>query len=53
MAETPALGGKIRTLRRTQGLTQVQLAQRLGISPSYLNLIEHNRRPLSASLLPS
>jgi predicted transcriptional regulator len=32
-------------------LTQVQMAERLGISPSYLNLIESNRRPLPAGLL--
>jgi predicted transcriptional regulator/transcriptional regulator with XRE-family HTH domain len=32
-------------------LTQVQLAERLGISASYLNLIEHDRRSLSAPLL--
>lgn len=51
MAETPKLGSKIRALRRREDLTQVQLAQRLQISPSYLNLIEHNRRPLSANLL--
>ena len=51
MATKPKLGSKIRGLRRREGLTQVQLAQRLGISPSYLNLIEHNRRPLSAQLL--
>ncbi len=29
----------------------MQLAERLGISPSYLNLIESNRRPLPAALL--
>ncbi len=29
----------------------MQLAERLGISPSYLNLIEHNRRPLPAQHL--
>jgi len=46
-----ALGHKIRALRRRAGLTQVQLAGRLGISPSYLNLIEHDRRALSAPLL--
>lgn len=51
MAESPKLGAKVRTLRRREGLTQVQLAERLDISPSYLNLIEHNRRPLSAPLL--
>jgi predicted transcriptional regulator/transcriptional regulator with XRE-family HTH domain len=32
-------------------MSQVQLAQKLGISPSYLNLIEHGHRPLSAPLL--
>src|SRR5512133_2100301 len=32
-------------------MTQAQLAERLGISASYLNLIEHNKRSLSAPLL--
>ncbi len=32
-------------------LTQVELAERLGVSASYLNLIENNRRPLTAPLL--
>ncbi|HEX7837672.1 MAG TPA: short-chain fatty acyl-CoA regulator family protein [Kofleriaceae bacterium] len=45
------LGAKVRTLRRREGLTQVQLADQLGISASYLNLIEANRRPLPANLL--
>jgi predicted transcriptional regulator/transcriptional regulator with XRE-family HTH domain len=45
------LGGKVRGLRRREGLTQVQLAAQLGISASYLNLIEANRRPLPANLL--
>src|SRR6266545_8003026 len=45
------LGGKVRALRRRENVSQVQLAERLGISPSYLNLIEHDRRPLPASLL--
>src|SRR5262245_4136677 len=49
--EGPRLGGKVRALRRRQNLTQVQLAERLGISASYLNLIESNRRPLPAGLL--
>lgn len=51
MRDAPKLGSKLRALRRRENLTQVQLAERLGISPSYLNLIEHNRRPLSAQLL--
>ena len=45
------LGAKIRLLRRQEGLSQVQLAEALGISPSYLNLIESNKRPLTAPLL--
>jgi predicted transcriptional regulator/DNA-binding XRE family transcriptional regulator len=45
------LGSKIRLLRRQEGLSQVQLAESLGISPSYLNLIEGNKRPLTAPLL--
>jgi predicted transcriptional regulator/DNA-binding XRE family transcriptional regulator len=51
MTEASRLGTKVRALRRREQLTQVQLAQRLGISPSYLNLIESNRRPLPAALL--
>jgi predicted transcriptional regulator/DNA-binding XRE family transcriptional regulator len=51
MADTSLLGAKVRALRRQRGLTQAQLAGRLGISPSYLNLIEHNKRSLSAPLL--
>jgi predicted transcriptional regulator/DNA-binding XRE family transcriptional regulator len=49
--ELPRLGAKVRTLRRRGSLSQVQLAERLGISASYLNLIESNRRPLPAGLL--
>jgi hypothetical protein len=41
----------VRALRRGRGLTQAQLAERLGISASYLNLIEHGRRNLSAPVL--
>ena len=46
-----ALGGRIRAQRRRAGLTQAQLAQRLGVSASYWNLIENGRRGLSAALL--
>jgi len=45
------LGPKVRSLRRREGLTQTQLAAKLEISPSYLNLIEHNQRPLPSHLL--
>ncbi len=46
-----ALGRKVRALRTRAGLTQAALAERLGVSPSYLNLIENDRRPLPAGLL--
>ncbi len=45
------LGPKVRRLRRDHGLTQAQMAEQLGISPSYLNLIEHNQRPVTVPLL--
>lgn len=51
MATRPLLGNKVRRLRREQGLTQVEMAERLGISASYLNLIEHNNRPLTLPLV--
>ena len=51
MARKPRLGAKIRRLRRESELTQAQLAQRLMISASYLNLIEHNQRAVTVPLL--
>lgn len=47
----PRLGARVRTLRKQHGLAQVELARRLEISASYLNLIEHDQRPLTAPLL--
>ena len=47
----PLIGRTIRRLRQERGLTQNGLAGRLGISASYLNLIEHDERPVTASLL--
>jgi hypothetical protein len=44
-------GKRIRALRIRQGLTQAAFAERLGVSPSYLNLIENDRRPLTSALL--
>lgn len=44
-------GAAIKRLRRSAGMTQVALAVALDISPSYLNLIERNQRPLSARLM--
>lgn len=52
MPDTTLLAGPaIRRLRRREGLTQSAMAAQLGISPSYLNLVERNQRPLSARLL--
>ncbi len=45
------IGGKLRRLRQERRLTQAQMAAELGISPSYLNLIESNRRPVTARVL--
>ncbi len=44
-------GPAVRKLRRDAGLTQAAMAEALGISPSYLNLIEHGQRPLSATVI--
>lgn len=44
-------GHAVRRLRRGQALTQAAMADLLGVSPSYLNLIERNQRPLTATLL--
>ena len=47
----PVLGTRIRERRRALGLTQAELARRLGISASYMNLIERNRRGIAGALL--
>ena len=51
MNDAVKLGGKVRSLRRRDGMSQVDLATKLGISSSYLNLIESNKRPLPAAVL--
>lgn len=44
-------GTRIRQRRREIGLTQAELARRVGISASYLNLIEWNKRNIAGQLL--
>lgn len=44
-------GPALRRLRRQHGLSQVDLARRLEISPSYLNQMEHDRRPITVPVL--
>ena len=51
MGEKPMIGHKIRKLRSDLGLTQSDMAAAIGISASYLNLIEHNQRPVTVPLL--
>jgi hypothetical protein len=45
------LGGRVRKLRRELGLNQSAMAAELGVSPSYLNHIERNQRPVTAQVL--
>ena len=52
MAERKIFAGpRIRRIRNAKGLTQTAMAERLDISPSYLNLIERNQRPLTVQLI--
>ncbi|MFQ3594720.1 MAG: ImmA/IrrE family metallo-endopeptidase, partial [Sphingomonadaceae bacterium] len=44
-------GGRLRRLRLRLGVTQTRMAEDLGVSTSYLNLIERNQRPLTAAVL--
>lgn len=44
-------GPRVRRIRNGLGLTQTAMAAALEISPSYLNLIERNQRPLTVQLL--
>ena len=44
-------GSRIREKRLDLGLRQATVAETVGISPSYLNLIEHNRRRIGGKLL--
>src|SRR3954453_18983343 len=45
------IGRTVRRLRTERNLSQQALAKRLGISASYLNLIEHDQRGGSGTLL--
>ncbi|MBW4985899.1 helix-turn-helix domain-containing protein [Mameliella sp. CS4] len=46
-------GSRIRERRVLRGMKQADLARKAGISASYLNLIEHNRRRIGGKLLLS
>ncbi len=45
------MGVRLKTLRERKGLTQAALATSLKISPSYLNQIENDQRPLTVAVL--
>ena len=45
------IGQRVKRLRTMLGLTQADFAKRLDISATYVNLIERNQRPVSASVL--
>ena len=45
------IGGRLRRLRQEQRLTQAQMARELGISASYLTLLESNQRPVTVRVL--
>ncbi|MBC7133681.1 MAG: helix-turn-helix domain-containing protein [Roseovarius sp.] len=51
MPETLMIGTRIRETRMMRGIRQSDLARQAGISPSYLNLIEHNRRRIGGRTL--
>ena len=52
MAEHKIFAGpRLRRIRNALSLTQTAMAEALEISPSYLNLIERNQRPLTVQLL--
>ncbi|MGA8007249.1 MAG: helix-turn-helix transcriptional regulator, partial [Burkholderiales bacterium] len=51
MNRVPLIGPKIRDRRRALAITQAGLAGTLGISASYLNLIEAGKRNIGGGLL--
>ena len=45
------VGPRMRQLRKQRGQTQSEMARALGISPTYVNLLENNQRSLSLKVL--
>ena len=45
------IGPRLRRFRQTLGITQARMAEDIGISASYLNLMERNQRAMSAKVL--
>lgn len=51
MALNALTGSRVRERRQALGLRQAEVAKAAGISASYLNLIEHNRRRVAGEVL--
>lgn len=51
MPMTALTGSRVRARRLVLGLRQADVARAAGVSASYLNLIEHNRRRIGAAVL--
>lgn len=51
MSQGALTGTRIRERRLARGVRQSDLARQVGVSPAYLNLIEHNRRRIGGKLL--
>lgn len=51
MAGLKAVGFRLREKRKTLGFTQADLAEKLDISASYVNLMESGKRPVSDQML--
>jgi len=51
MSRASLIGSRIRERRILKEIRQTDLAKMVGISPAYLNLIEHNRRRIGGKLL--
>jgi transcriptional regulator with XRE-family HTH domain len=47
------IGGRIKDIRETAKMDGKELAERIGVSPSYLSLLENNKRPCSIERLHS
>ena len=44
-------GPRLKRLRRERQMTQARMAEELDVSPSYLNLMERNQRPITVQVL--
>lgn len=51
MSRSTGVGARIRRLRAERDLTQGEFASDIGVSPSYLSLIESEKRPVPDALL--